>query len=135
MNCPKCLNNELSEAKVKKTVVRVDFCKSCKGIWFDRFELERLMDNSVWDMQVPSGAQRSDFSCPKCCQYMRTFHYPDTEIIIEACKSCHGVWLDAGELKKIEATRGKLKEMGLLGTKKQSFLGAVIDKVLEGMKV
>ncbi len=135
MNCPKCSNIQLCEAKVKKTVVHVDFCKSCKGIWFDRFELERLMENSLWDLQIPSGSDRAQLLCPKCSQRMWSFNYPETKIMVDACKSCHGIWLDAGELKKIEETRGKLKEMGLLNRKKKSFLGTLVDKVLEGMKV
>ena len=37
--------------------------------------------------------------CPVCCKPMREFEY--SQIVIEVCPTCRGVWLDHGELEKI----------------------------------
>lgn len=41
MNCPVCEDSRMRE--VEKNGVLVDICPSCKGVWLDRGELEKLM--------------------------------------------------------------------------------------------
>ncbi|GAB6927393.1 hypothetical protein JCM10914A_13760 [Paenibacillus sp. JCM 10914] len=41
MNCPVCDNVRMRE--VEKDGVLIDVCPSCKGVWLDRGELEKLM--------------------------------------------------------------------------------------------
>ncbi len=41
MNCPICDNVKLRE--VLKEDVLIDVCPSCKGVWLDRGELDKLM--------------------------------------------------------------------------------------------
>ena len=36
------------------------------------------------------------------------FPYPETRVIIETCKVCKGLWLDAGEFKRIREARERL---------------------------
>jgi len=46
--------------------------------------------------------------CTKCKNELKIINFQDTNIDI--CPSCHGVWLDKGELQKlIETDRYKLK--------------------------
>lgn len=42
MNCPVCDGVRMRE--VEKEGVMVDICPSCKGVWLDRGELEKLME-------------------------------------------------------------------------------------------
>lgn len=46
--------------------------------------------------------------CPKCGMELKTLTY--REISIDRCFSCHGTWLDEGELERLTG-----KEPGLLG--------------------
>ena len=41
MNCPKC-RSEIHEMKFEG--VEVDFCSSCKGIWFDKDEMAFMLE-------------------------------------------------------------------------------------------
>ncbi|CAM3912216.1 zf-TFIIB domain-containing protein [Cohnella lubricantis] len=41
MNCPVCRDTRMRE--VEKNGVLIDICPSCKGVWLDRGELEKLM--------------------------------------------------------------------------------------------
>jgi len=41
MNCPVCDNVRMRE--VEKNGIMIDVCPSCKGVWLDRGELEKLM--------------------------------------------------------------------------------------------
>lgn len=43
MNCPIC--NEVRMREVEKEGVTIDVCPSCKGVWLDRGELEKLMSD------------------------------------------------------------------------------------------
>ena len=46
--------------------------------------------------------------CPKCGMELQTINY--REVAIDRCYSCHGTWLDEGELERLTG-----KEPGLLG--------------------
>ena len=39
MNCPNCVN-EMQE--MKKYDVDIDYCPSCKGVWLDRGEIDKI---------------------------------------------------------------------------------------------
>jgi Zn-finger nucleic acid-binding protein len=41
MNCPVCDNTRMRE--VEKDGILIDVCPTCKGVWLDRGELEKLM--------------------------------------------------------------------------------------------
>jgi uncharacterized protein len=43
MNCPVCENSRMRE--VEKNGMLIDICPSCKGVWLDRGELEKLMQD------------------------------------------------------------------------------------------
>ncbi|WP_314588822.1 zf-TFIIB domain-containing protein [Paenibacillus terrigena] len=41
MNCPVCHDTRMRE--VEKDGILIDICPTCKGVWLDRGELEKLM--------------------------------------------------------------------------------------------
>jgi Zn-finger nucleic acid-binding protein len=41
MNCPRCQNAQLTE--LDRDGITLDRCTSCRGIWLDRGELEKLL--------------------------------------------------------------------------------------------
>lgn len=107
MRCPDC-GVELVEATL--AYVAVHDCHKCKGIWFEHNELERAKDNGDrwvrWiDFDVFSGAkgggERGQRPCPVCGEAMAVLVYPQSDVKIDVCVTDHGVWLDAGEFKKI----------------------------------
>ena len=107
MRCPDC-GDELIEARL--AYVDVHDCHKCKGIWFEHNELERAKDNGDrwvrWiDFDVFSGAKASGQPghrpCPVCGEAMTVLVYEHSDVKIDVCVTDHGVWLDAGEFKKI----------------------------------
>ncbi|WP_239618157.1 zf-TFIIB domain-containing protein [Cohnella mopanensis] len=43
MNCPVCEGSRMRE--VEKNGILIDVCPSCKGVWLDRGELDKLMED------------------------------------------------------------------------------------------
>ncbi len=110
--CPACGEN-LSLYKVFG--IKIEACPKCKGIFLDKDELRSLKDKSTkgtwltlrWmDDEVEaiekSKAMLSKRLCPKCSKvkFIST-HFGESNIILDWCPHCHGVWLDRGEFQEI----------------------------------
>ena len=89
--------------------VEVDRWSSCKGIWFDEFELETLKKEEgaevldTGDVSEGKKQNKNDrISCPKCStQMIRMVDFDQTHIWFEHCTVCGGNFLDAGEFRDL----------------------------------
>ena len=112
MKCPRCSQ----ELKVMTTSnVRLDVCQGgCGGIWFDKFELDKLdektkVDQGFLDSLDASKAITADLAkriqCPKCSNVvmLRNFFSVKKEVEVDHCSACGGYWLDVGELMRIHS--------------------------------
>jgi membrane associated rhomboid family serine protease len=116
--CPKCLSDM---TEIEHQGVTIDVCPGCRGIWLDPGELAQLRDASE-DLpaapdNIASGThylQTSTYICPRCQGSFDTFEYaPGTGLYIDRCKSCQGIYLDAGELQKVRTLTGRRRLLGL----------------------
>ena len=109
MKCPDC-QNELKPVDCKG--ITIHECSRCKGKWFERTELQKVIerddDTLGWLDFDPFGKDAEQLSvasdgriCPKCLQKMQSLKYRDSQVIIDKCPNCKGVWLDPGELAKV----------------------------------
>jgi Zn-finger nucleic acid-binding protein len=114
MLCPKCRKATLAEMQVGDVRTVVDQCRSCGGIWFDRKELEAIMDLASRDLTIPATAEETRRTCPRDFEKLVTFRYPQTEVMVDMCRRCDGLWLDGGELTEIRKIRSQLDEHGEL---------------------
>jgi Zn-finger nucleic acid-binding protein len=112
MNCPKCRTNELIQRKLKDKDVTVEYCRRCKGIWFDKEELETVLAVAIKELDIPGNALQLTLLCPKCKKSLYQFYYPQTYVTIEMCRKCKGFWLDSGEFQEIRKVRSFLKDSG-----------------------
>lgn len=107
MNCPKC-DAAMDEKNLRtlEGLVTYDQCSSCKGLWFDTGEAEKLKDTWRTDF-IDSGDPEKgkelneirDVNCPRCGKQMEKVSDPkQVHIQFETC-SDHGVFMDAGEFK------------------------------------
>jgi Zn-finger nucleic acid-binding protein len=117
MNCLSC-EHELAPSTHEG--VEIDLCPECGGTWVDRTELQRLtatVDDATTpeeqqaelaakpaldklSEEVRSGAVRT---CPKCSSTMRKQLFAEySSIVLDDCAQC-GIWLDGGELRRVEA--------------------------------
>lgn len=113
MICPKCRVAKLTNRRAKGTGFTVEYCLKCKGVWFDRDELEDVMPEAIRELEVPGHAQKDpECLCPKCSKALYAFDYPQTCVTIDMCKKCGGLWLDRGEFKEIRTLRRSLERWG-----------------------
>ena len=109
MNCPNC---EIPLSTRKIGSVTVDECSRCRGIWFDKNELEeakdeidpdlRWMDLQIWHRQPRFRLTAQPHDCPKCKNVtMQLITYEQPDIDVSYCPSCEGSWLSSGDLKKV----------------------------------
>jgi Zn-finger nucleic acid-binding protein len=118
MKCPQCKTTMIV---VERNQVELDFCTSCRGIWFDEGELELLLNDVTGrDSQaVLSGLLNSApiisteqrFKCPICRKHMQKIDIGRCgSLVIDACKEKHGAWFDGGEvgclIEQLDITRG-----------------------------
>jgi Zn-finger nucleic acid-binding protein len=109
MICPVCKYDMLV---VEYHNIELDYCNSCKGVWFDYGELELLLKSrgleetkvfldGILNSQeaVSSEKQRN---CPVCGHKMKkTAIGGQPEILIDICRDEHGLWFDRGEVTQM----------------------------------
>lgn len=110
MKCTAC-GNVLKEKVVSD--ITVDVCEGgCGGIWFDRFELQKVDEpqeaagESLLEIEKDESIvidHEKRRPCPKCGDVimMRHFYSVKTDVEVDECPKCAGFWLDFGELGKI----------------------------------
>ena len=55
MRCPVCNDTDL--LMTERQGVEIDYCPSCRGVWLDRGELDRIIERSGDTAPAPSGAR------------------------------------------------------------------------------
>lgn len=115
LKCPRC-NSNLSSDNIDRldqnfsfNGVEVDICESCKGIWFDKDELqgiEEVIEPVLFEIRkIPNlTEQLIPLKCPRCedVQLLKVQSERDKKVITDVCPECDGVWLDGGELEAIQ---------------------------------
>ncbi len=121
MKCPAC-GNVLEAMTIGETTV--DVCKKgCGGVWFDRFELQRMDEQAepAGDLLLQTERDPSIVvdrqerrTCPHCNGVVMMRHYfsPKAEVQVDECPGCAGLWLDYGELVKIRQQYRTAEERG-----------------------
>ena len=115
MDCPRCVA-PLQEQTYEGDV-RVDRCASCGGMWLNRGELEAIQETREHDysdaLSEIGGVARAyelarqkalpGIACPRCRRPLvaREYGYC-SQILIDVCPDCEGVWLDGGEMRALE---------------------------------
>jgi Zn-finger nucleic acid-binding protein len=92
--------------------IELDYCHSCKGVWFDSGELELLLrsqgleeskaffDGIFKSEEAVSSENRR--ACPICGRKMRkTKTGGQPEILVDVCRDQHGLWFDGGEIGQL----------------------------------
>ena len=62
MKCPTCTDTPLVMAE--RQGVEIDYCPSCRGIWLDRGELDKLLDRAAAAAPVPAAPQQPTQPAP-----------------------------------------------------------------------
>lgn len=105
MICPVCRHDMVV---VEYHDIELDYCDSCKGVWFDSGELDLLLRSqgleepkTFFDHIINSreaGSAEKNRNCPICGRKMKkTAIDGQPEILIDVCRDKHGLWFDGGE--------------------------------------
>ena len=99
MKCPQCNSDLVPTARHK---IPVNACPSCKGMWFERQDLNQLEDEAfdfgddakgtIVFSSTPTSAK-----CPECSGPLKRFQYRLFELEMEFCEKQHGYWLEDDE--------------------------------------
>ncbi len=115
MRCPSC-ESVLRPEKVD--YVTFDICPACRGIWVSGEQFRALAVKVATEGQVPSSVKLTFErrtvlkaspdnpvrDCPTCQKPMREFNYAyDSNVFLDRCEQCKGIWLDANEIIDIAA--------------------------------
>lgn len=116
LKCPKCNDVKLKKHEIEGTVV--EFCEGCNGIWLDKGELNKVTHPIDGDIEFCSHEYSgeksvSELSCPKCIdKKLKKANFIEfSDIAIDYCDGCNGIWLDKGELDAINSEIDALKEI------------------------
>jgi hypothetical protein len=107
----KCLSCEGELRQLQAGQTRIEQCAGCGGTWLDRGELDAIVDSKdddvrwedldLWGKAFDLSAVLSHRVCPNGHGHLATLRYGESDIEVDVCPTCGGVWLDAGELDKI----------------------------------
>jgi Zn-finger nucleic acid-binding protein len=99
---------------------RLDKCPKCEGVWCDEGELQKIVAQKTQAMPGHHGAGlhshennpkvsaphelASHLNCVICQRPMLKVNYSySSGVVLDRCRSGHGIWLDKEELEKIQA--------------------------------
>lgn len=140
LNCPKCIG-KLEEKQVEG--IKVDICWVCEGIWFDKGELDKVLEADSKDfnnIDVDRGqldgkevaAMQAELDtkpgiCPRC-QGKTALERIDYEgkAYVDICKKCEGLWLDAGEIHTLRK-RAMVKIADTLYVMKETVVEGILN--------
>lgn len=123
MKCPRT-GSQLKKIKVGGITVEVS--EECGGIFFDNLELSKFnSSNEIRGEALAKHIRQFDsyllnekerIKCPKCTDIvmMRRYYSPLKVIEIDECPGCAGIWLDTGELEKIQGNQLSAVELARL---------------------
>jgi Zn-finger nucleic acid-binding protein len=109
MICPVCKYDMIV---VEYHNIELDYCNSCKGVWFDSGELELLLKSygleepkaffdGIFNSQEAASPEKKR-NCPICGRKMKkTAIGGQPEILIDVCHDKHGLWFDGGEVTQL----------------------------------
>ncbi|MFC1784929.1 zf-TFIIB domain-containing protein [Candidatus Neomarinimicrobiota bacterium] len=110
MKCPKC---DIILHKKNNKGIEISECIKCEGIWFNKDELRQIkdktdsdlnwMDFDIWKHPEKFKAISENNECPSCKSEMLILDYDKTNVEIEYCTNCSGIWIGKNGLKKIIA--------------------------------
>ena len=137
LDCPNDGTRLLRQPIGKATI---DFCENCGGIFFDKGEIETLVDDGVNEQQlnVNQTPARQNFTatptnvCPRCHGTFKkvTETVDGKEINIYPCDGCGGIWLNKGTYqmikeKRLDQDKMQQQKIKLAGAKEDDFKKAI----------
>jgi Zn-finger nucleic acid-binding protein len=102
VDCPVCREPLIV---VERDGIELDYCPSCRGLWFDAGELALLAEKVGRTLVVAEGGALETAEttekprpCPRCSRKMAKVYLGSSpRVMLDRC-AAHGLWFDHGEL-------------------------------------
>jgi uncharacterized protein len=116
MNCPRG-DSPLESKEINQTSVQA--CPRCAGMFLEHGQLNTVAGPTPGDLEystvdLDSGKHADEhgpLNCPRDGAGMVKVDFNvESTIILDYCQSCHGFWIDGGELARINEEVKKLNE-------------------------
>jgi Zn-finger nucleic acid-binding protein len=101
------------------TLIQLDQCPQCGGIWCDKWELfpidahesARLDPVDEKLLRAPGPPSAAMLYCPRCTAKLQVFKEPllPKEIQFQRCRRCEGIWLNRGQLSRYKSHQKKTR--------------------------
>jgi Zn-finger nucleic acid-binding protein len=105
------------------SLIQLDQCRTCGGIWCDRWELfpldreeterfDPVDENLLRDaLKLPA----KTLYCPRCADELHVFADPilPPEVQLQRCRHCDGIWLNRGQLRLYKEYQQKTRRQKL----------------------
>ena len=106
-------------------------------MWFEKGEFDKARDEvepdlqwmhfDLWKAHEHFSVSLDTLICPHCQKPMAAIHYGDTNVVVDICTNCGGIWLDQGEFQNIlDALEQELVEKSEL-----DYIKAALDEALD----
>ena len=90
--------------------VALDLCQRCHGIWFDCGEIKKVEDVRI-ELVPVKGSNAPELPCPRCPGQLSEGKLPRSGgLLLDECDRCRGVFLDAGELRRLQRYKVTARE-------------------------
>jgi Zn-finger nucleic acid-binding protein len=101
------------------TLIVLDQCGNCGGIWCDKWELfpvdpedaKRVDPLDEKLLRSPLDLGKKTLYCPRCKDRLQVFHDPllPLEIQLQRCRRCEGIWLNKGQFGRFKGFQKKTR--------------------------
>ncbi|MBI2358978.1 MAG: zf-TFIIB domain-containing protein [Deltaproteobacteria bacterium] len=119
--CPVC-DVEMKEVSARAnpgTLIVLDQCRKCGGIWCDKWELFPIVPEEAGRLdpvdetllQQPIDFPQKTLYCPRCRDRLQVLRDPllPAEIQLQRCRRCEGIWLNRGQFGRYKRLQKKTR--------------------------
>ncbi len=102
------------------TLIVLDQCGKCGGIWCDKWELfpvapgeaQRIDPVNEALLQSSVALEAKPLYCPRCTAELQLFHDPllPGDIQLQRCRRCDGIWLNRGQFNRYKNFQQKTRD-------------------------
>ncbi len=107
----KCADCGSGLVQTEQGGVKLDRCTQCGSLWLSDKNFKKLKDSKdrfvrwlnpdLWSDIEKHEIGRAKRECPGCGKPLHEIRYAESDIVIDICPDCCGVWLQKGEIDKI----------------------------------
>jgi Zn-finger nucleic acid-binding protein len=111
--------NEVTARADPGTLIQLDQCAQCGGIWCDKWELfpidpdeaERVEGLDAALLTAPVKLPQGPLYCPRCTAPLQECKDPalPADLLFERCLRCEGIWLNRGELTRYKSHQRSIR--------------------------